>query len=575
MTTSIPAQTGEKPTLPKLARIAGLILLASSVPLLSFCSSSGLGKKPGKLTVPVASYGIDTLKSSYAKALETGDIDGLRTLYSGVDFSAPGKWELPLVSSGQGVEVRHTDAAQLPAPQLSAFLSSMSSKLGKRDRAQVWFRKLDMNGDLAAHVELWAEASGSSAGRRHSYRGVWHWDVARTSTSAPWKILRHALSDWSEASSKRLLFEEVSSRIGVNMQQDFKEDNSSPFMAGIQGANIGSGVTLIDVEGDGDLDIHLVNGIENRLFLNGGSGYYREVSSVAGTDHPGLGHSALVVDFTGDGLKDIYIVNTRQPNVLLINHGGQRFKEAPDAGGAAGDLVTDTSACAADVDLDGDLDLVVAGYLKPLVEWKNDSGSLTNGAANRLYINDGAGHFVDETSARGLAKEKGLSLVCSFGDFDNDGDPDLMVGNDLMRDHLYVNDGHGHFREEGRQRGLKDRGFSMSASWCDVDNDGDLDIHISKMTSGTSWMFDDRRFPVTGLQRMIRPLVIRELKKSTAGNSLFINQGDGTFRDVAKEVGLDVAHWAFSAVPIDFDLDGDLDFYTCNGFITGESAEDT
>ena len=152
-------------------------------------------------------------------------------------------------------------------------------------------------------------------------------------------------------------------------------------------------------------------------------------------------------------------------------------------------------------------------------------------------------------------------------DIDTDGDQDLYVANDFGENALYRNEGD-RFVDVAESFGLKDPGFGMGVSFGDYDNDGDLDLHVSNMSS-------------TAGQRILKQLypedheIRKTLSKQAAGNSLYENVGDGRFRSVTAAVGGLPGGWAFGGGFLDFDNDGWQDLYTPNGFVSGKTMDDT
>ncbi len=202
-----------------------------------------------------------------------------------------------------------------------------------------------------------------------------------------------------------------------------------------------------------------------------------------------------------------------------------------------GDLSLTTASqgvAAADYDNDGDLDIYLTAF-RPFVQNDPDTWS-------RLYQNDGSGKFLDVTIAAGLAKQKtnvtpfditvGITSGVSWGDYNNDGYVDLFLAND-GQDFLYKNNGDGTFTDVTSQAGVAgcEKCYSASALWWDFDNDSDLDIYISDYRTK---------------------------------NRYYINNGDETFSESANEFGIDDEEESWAAMPLDFDSDGDWDFYVTN-----------
>tara|TARA_Y100001978_G_scaffold12356_1_gene9890 strand:- start:2976 stop:4628 length:1653 start_codon:yes stop_codon:yes gene_type:complete len=327
----------------------------------------------------------------------------------------------------------------------------------------------------------------------------------------------------------------------------------------------GSGVAFIDANTDGLIDLYWVNGgripdltdgplAANALYKNSGQGLFTENAAELGVDDTGYGMGALVGDYDADGRPDIYVTNFG-PNVLYRNAKGEIFVDASEGVDDAG---WGTSAAFADVDLDGDIDLFVGNYVyyplgDDLVEcWVGNSEERLycdprkfTGQMNRLYLNNGvdAGWtWTDATRDWGLESTDGKELGVILGDYDNDGDPDLYLANDMVPNMLYRNDGQ-HFVERGLASGtsLNDEGSveaGMGVDMGDVDGDGLQDFFVTNF----QW----------------------------ESNTLYQNAGHGFFIDSTVPSGVhkaSMAYLGFGAGFIDYDNDGDLDIFVANGHV--------
>ena len=280
----------------------------------------------------------------------------------------------------------------------------------------------------------------------------------------------------------------------------------------------------------------------------------------------------MCVDFDGDGHRDLFCTVFRGPNVYYRGLPGGRFAEATAAVGLAGSGVYSSSAAAADLEGDGDLDLYVCNFGDTRGQAVDDLAR--NGERNRCFRNDG-GRFTDVTDASGLG-DTGYSLAVAFADVDGDGDVDGYVANDFAFNRLFRNRGDGTFEDVTGATGAADAGMGMGVTWADLDGDGDLDCYVSNMFSSVGhWIFDDPEYPVGGLSGFLfRGAVIGVLRKLAAGNTVLRNDG-GRFTTIGEVSGAANAGWAWAAPAIDLDADGRTDLYVSNGMVTGPDATDT
>jgi hypothetical protein len=357
----------------------------------------------------------------------------------------------------------------------------------------------------------------------------------------------------------------------------------------------GAGAAWLDYDGDGKLDLYLVNGSNfkrgrgkgepNRLYRGDGKGRFTDVTAKTGVGDPGWGYGVGVGDFDNDGRPDLYVTNYGA-NVLYRNKGDGTFENVTARAGVAGhEDLWSTAAAFFDIEGDGDLDLYVGNYMdgdpervpgrgdedadcyyRGMVVYCGPLGQVPQ--PDVLYRNNGDGSFTDVTKKAGLFLElPRYTLGAVTADLDNDGDQDLYVANDFGENAFYRNDGE-RFSEIAAELGIVDPGFGMGVSFGDYDADGDLDLHVTNMSSTAGNRILRRLYPDEGGER-------ESLGKLAAGNSLYQNQGDGTFRNVTAQSGGFAAGWAFGGGFLDFDNDGREDLYTPNGFISGKSMKDT
>jgi enediyne biosynthesis protein E4 len=327
-----------------------------------------------------------------------------------------------------------------------------------------------------------------------------------------------------------------------------------------------AGLATFDYDGDGLIDIYFLNGAplqgatssqapKNSLWRNLGNWHFRDVTEEAGVGDIGFGLGVAAADYDNDGDQDLY-VNNYGPNVLYRNEGDGTFSDVTEAAGVASGDWLGAGAAFLDVDADGLLDLYVANYVD--FTYDNHVTHMNQGFAEYagprdyrpvpdvLYRNNGDGTFSDVSEEAGLRTHAGSGMGLVACDFDNDGDTDVFVLNDVSGNFLMVNDGKGHFEEAGLLSGTAynmygDELGSMGVDCEDYDNDGLLDFLM------TSYQGE---LPV-----------------------LYRNSGGGTFEDVTLVSGVGegaypYVNWGVGIV--DFDNDGLRDAFIVNGHLQDE-----
>ncbi|MAF66032.1 MAG: hypothetical protein CMJ84_10310 [Planctomycetes bacterium] len=331
-----------------------------------------------------------------------------------------------------------------------------------------------------------------------------------------------------------------------------------------------NGLAVGDVNGDGLEDLYVATGtgLPNMLFIQGPDGSVTERAEEAGCAWLDDTKGVLLIDHDNDGDRDLFCA--LGPSIVLSTNDGKgnftparRLRAASKAGFY--------SLAAADFDVDGDLDLYAVRYVKttygesvpmPLHDARN-------GPRNHLLRNDGEEGFIDVTDEVGLGEGNDrFSLAASWCDFDLDGDPDLYVANDFGRNNLYRNDG-GSFVDVAGEAACEDQAAGMGVSWADADGDGDPDLLVSNMYSSAG-----RRISYQPRFKRTDEGLRAELRRHALGNSLFLNRGDGTFEDVGTAAGVRMGRWAWGALFSDLDGDGRPDMIVPNGFLTNSDSRD-
>ncbi|MCP3980255.1 MAG: VCBS repeat-containing protein [bacterium] len=332
-----------------------------------------------------------------------------------------------------------------------------------------------------------------------------------------------------------------------------------------------NGIALGDANGDGLDDVYVAagTGLPNRLLLRGTDGTVRDVAAAAGVAWLDDTKGALFADMDNDGDQDLLLA--MGPTIVLCKNDGQG-KFGGFVGMRAPTPAAFYSISVADYDLDGDLDIYGTRYVKLAygVSVPLPFHDANNGPTNHLLRNEGDDRYRDVTREVGLGvNNERFSLAGAWADYDADGDPDLYVANDFGRNNLYRNDA-GTFVDVAAEAGVEDQAAGMGAAWSDYDLDGDLDLYVSNMYSaaGSRVAYQSRfQAEAPGEER-------REIQAFALGNTLLRNRGDGTFEDVSATAGVRMGRWAWGSRFTDFNNDGYDDLVVQNGFLTGALEDD-
>jgi hypothetical protein len=311
---------------------------------------------------------------------------------------------------------------------------------------------------------------------------------------------------------------------------------------------MGNGAAFLDVNRDGNLDVLLVDA-KPKLYQGNGKGRFREVSAAYGlTSLSGHFQGCAVGDYDNDGFEDLYLSGYRT-GVLLRNRGGKRFQNVSQAAGIHPER-WGTSCGFADLNQDGRLDLFVANYVQfgpDPSRYLQRCEPLACGPKTydpelpTLYRNVGGGRFRDVSEASGIHQSGGKGLGVAFADFDDDGDQDIMVANDMVAGDLFRNEGNFRFTNIGIDAGVAygpdgDTQGGMGVDWGDADGDGRLDAIV------TTYQEEPK--------------------------SLYRNGGEALFTNITHATTLGKAtapYVGFGARWLDYDNDGWQDLLIANG----------
>jgi hypothetical protein len=384
-------------------------------------------------------------------------------------------------------------------------------------------------------------------------------------------LVAAALSNAERAGGTVVVFKDAAEETGLRFRH-FIGATGSYFVPEI----FGSGIAVLDYDGDGDLDLYILQGtildktkaLEDSLFPPPaehfpGSRLFRnelipsgKLSFLDVTDNAGVGGNGgyamgvAVGDYDNDGRPDMFVTNYGR-DILFHNNGDSTFADVSKES-LPQDESFGSSAAFGDYDRDGFLDLFVVRYNSFRVQASKHCTGYAGGREycgpgdyrpipSKLYHNDGRGHFADVTSKAGTSKVYGNGLGVLWSDFNDDGWIDIFVANDKTPNQLWINRHNGTFEDEALVAGVaydelgkEHAGMGVTAG--DFDGDGDEDIFIANIMGET--------------------------------HMLYQNQGEGMFRDATSLFGLGsstVPYTGFGTQWFDYDHDGRLDLFVANG----------
>jgi tetratricopeptide (TPR) repeat protein len=467
-------------------------------------------------------------------------------------------------------------------------MESFRHRKAEVDRIKERYRRLVAAGDPAARCGEAAKLA-QALGRPYEARGWARWRlsqapgdpearaildrIARSPASVPLESPSNAnlvslparsynsrSTAEDQAARARLRFIDRAGESGLGFKFDNGRSPSRQLPETMSG-----GVALLDYDGDGWLDVYVVQGGHfppqpsfkgDRLFRNRGDGSFEDATARAGIDrlNQGYGHGVTVGDYDNDGDPDLFI--TRWRSYALYRNDRGRFVDVTTESGLGGDRDWPTSAAFADLDGDGDLDLYVCHYVgwdadSPKSCRRKDTGEPTYctpvelpAVPDHVFRNDG-GRFVDVSTQAGIAEAdtdgRGLGVLAA--QLDEDMKIDLYVANDMTANYLFRNLGNFKFENVALASGAAasaDGGFQagMGIACGDLDGDGRIDLAVTNFYG--------------------------------EGTTLYHCLGGGMFTDRSRESGLWSAsqYWlGFGTAFLDADNDGWLDLVTANGHV--------
>lgn len=308
---------------------------------------------------------------------------------------------------------------------------------------------------------------------------------------------------------------------------------------------------------------------------------FSDVTSAAQIDHQysgfAYGGGVVCADFNHDSYPDLYLTDGEgHPNRLYINQKNGTFEETA-AQANLHDMHESVGAVAGDIDNDGDLDLYLANHE----------------AQNKLFLNDGSGHFNDVTASAGVG-DTGPSTSVAMVDYNNDGFLDIFVlnrslfGGDPCK--FYRNNQDGTFTDVAAEIGTDYSGVSLGVGFFDFDNDRDLDIYLADEINVDLIYRNEGNGTFTNIAGEIGLRATDGMGIDFAdydndgdldvyvgdyyADPLFRNNGDATFTDVAEQAGIINERVGWGINFLDYDNDGDKDLYVLNGSMVAHRKDD-
>src|SRR4051812_10431811 len=335
----------------------------------------------------------------------------------------------------------------------------------------------------------------------------------------------------------------------------------------------GSGIAAEDVNGDGFVDVLVLSGSGNALYLGDGKGHFTDVTESAGLawkrpdGRPGEPRQPIIADFDNDGLPDILITYADDDHRLYRNLGNSKFEDVTARTNLGGKGLVGGPATALDFDKDGLLDVYI-GYFGDYVHGVLPTFARrnTNGLPIKLFRNKGNFVFEDVTAGSSV-DNTGWAQAINHVDFDGDGWEDLICGNDFGANAWYRNLGNGKFEEVSSKLGTDKPSYTMNIGITDLNRDGFPDVYISNivtMNKDEKYVLPDAKTRLKfNPQKMANMRVVEanDLWTSTAKDNKLVSYAQSQ----AIGRGYKSTGWSWGANFFDFDNDGDDDLYLVNG----------
>ena len=367
----------------------------------------------------------------------------------------------------------------------------------------------------------------------------------------------------------------LSSQSGVTFK-NLVEENINNYFDLFAYVYNGGGVGIGDINNDGLSDIYFTgNEVPNKLYLNEGNLKFRDISKSARVEGNGKWNNGVtMVDINKDGLLDIYVckggwhdTEAQRKNLLFVNQGDLTFKEQAEEFGLD-ESGYSIHASFFDMDNDNDLDVYVTNrpdsFDLPLTEMVRQKKLSPASSRDKLFLNEN-GKFSDIGLKAGIVNNFGYALSVVTSDLNNDGYTDIFVANDFAEsDYMYINQKNGTFKEQIKVATNHISMYSMGTDIADINNDGLEDIFVSEMLP------EDYKRSKVSMPSMdiegFHAIVDAGMHKQYMHNALHLNQGNLFFSEISQLSGVAKTEWSWSCLLADFDNDGNRDIFVANGY---------
>ncbi len=378
-------------------------------------------------------------------------------------------------------------------------------------------------------------------------------------------------------SSTGPVFEKMSSaKSGITFSNTVEENYHHNYFDTFAYVYNGAGVATGDFNNDGLMDIYFTgNEVPDKLYINEGGMKFKDITESAGVDGgKGWRNGVTLVDINNDGFLDIYVckggfrdADDDRHNLLYINQHNLTFKEEAKAYGLDDDGYS-MHAAFFDMDNDNDLDLYLTSrpdtFYLGLSRMVSGKRNPPENCRNKLFRNDN-GKFTEIGKQAGINHSFGYALSVETADLNNDGYQDIFVSNDYAdNDYIFINQKNGTFKDEVKTMTNHVSLFSMGSDIADINNDGFEDILVMEMLP------ENYKRSKVSMPRMdvsgFWAIVDSGFQKQYMHNVLHLNQGNGFFSDISQLAGISKTEWSWATLASDFDNDGNRDIFVANGY---------